>query len=99
MALRERASKHDAGLEAGCRHRRAPAATPAEPPPRRSLPRVHVCMDAEPLDEPPGAPLGGLQTDFAELRQAWINEKAAPEILQCVCPALMPLLSVTALLW
>jgi hypothetical protein len=38
----------------------------------------------EPLDEPPAAPLGGLQTDFAELRQAWINEKAAPEILQCV---------------
>jgi hypothetical protein len=33
-------------------------------------------------DEPPTAPLGGLQTDFAELRQAWINEKAAPEILQ-----------------
>ena len=38
----------------------------------------------EPLDEPPAASLGGLQTDFAELRQAWINEKAAPEILQCV---------------
>ena len=35
-------------------------------------------------DEPPAAPLGGLQTDFAELQQAWINEKAAPEILQCV---------------
>jgi hypothetical protein len=36
-------------------------------------------------DEPPTAPLGGLLTDFAELRQAWINEKAAPEILQYVC--------------
>ena len=38
-------------------------------------------------DEPPTAPLGGLLTDFAELRQAWINEKAAPEILQYVCHA------------
>ena len=39
-------------------------------------------MEAEGAEGPRG--------DLAELREAWMNEKSAPEILQCASPAARP---------